>query len=159
MEFIREMSTPDSPHRSVQLVKSARDGDRVRQRILRQIGVAMDDDEFERLQQLREYLKAKSIDERQPTLFALENLARMVVGARRQGDGRRELRVNLAQLLEEQRVATGVHVWYGESYRQLGIDRLLPHLRYRASHDTLFQMVMAWIVNPVNKRGSVPRFL
>ena len=155
--FIRVKSTPNSPRRSVQLVESVRDGDRVRQRILRHIGVAIDDDELERLKQLGEYVRAKLIDERQPTLFPPEQLAETAIGAGRRGDGKRELRVDLQQLFEEQRVVTGVHEVYGEIYRQLGLDRLFPHARYRASHNALFHTVMARIANPDSKRGSVRR--
>ena len=155
--FIRVKTTPNSPRRSVQLVESVRDGDRVRQRILRHIGVAMDDDELERLKQLAEYVKVKLIDERQPTLFPPEPLAEMAIGAGRRGDGKRELRVDLGQLEEEQRVVTGVHEVYGEMYRHLGLDRLLPRSRYRASHDALFHTVMARLANPDSKQGSVRR--
>ena len=102
-------------------------------------------------------VKAKLIDERQPTLFPPEQLAEMAIGAGRRGDGERDVRVDLKQLFEEQRVVTGVHEVYGEIYRQLGLDRLLPHSRYRASHDALFHTVMARIANPDSKRGSVRR--
>ncbi len=93
----------------MQVVESLRDGDRVRQRILRHFGVAMDDDECERLKQLWEYVRANLTDERQPTLFPPENLAEMAIGAGRRGDGKRELRVDFKQLFEERRVVTGVH--------------------------------------------------
>ena len=45
--FVRIKTTPDSPRRSVQLVEGVRDGGKIRQRILRRIGVAMDEDELE----------------------------------------------------------------------------------------------------------------
>ena len=62
-----------------------------------------------------------------------------------------------AYLEEEQRLITGVHEVYGEMYRLLGLDELLPRSRYRASHDALFHVVMARIANPDSKRGSVRR--
>ena len=74
--FVRIKTTPNSPRRSVQLVEGVRDGGKVRQRIVRHIGVAMDEDELERLRQLGEYVKAKLEDERQPALFAPEKIAR-----------------------------------------------------------------------------------
>ena len=117
--FIRVKTTPNSTLSAVQLVESVREGDRVRQRILRHIGVAMDDDEPERLKQLAKYVNAKLIDERQPTPFPPEQLAEMAIGAGRRGDGKRKLRADLKQLEEEQRVVTGVHEVYGEMYRHL----------------------------------------
>ena len=50
--FVRIKTTPNSPRRSVQLVEGVRDRGKVRQRIVRHIGVAMDEDELERLRQL-----------------------------------------------------------------------------------------------------------
>ena len=155
--FVRIKTTPNSPRRSVQLVEAVRDGGRVRQRIVRHIGVAMDEDELERLRQLGEYVKAKLEDDRQPLLFAPEKIAEQVIRVGRQGDGKQELPVDLKQLEEEQRLITGVHEVYGEMYRLLGLDGLLPRSRYRASHDALFHVVMARIANPDSKRGSVRR--
>ena len=155
--FVRIKTTPNSPRRSVQLVEGVRDGGKVRQRIVRHIGVAMDEDELERLRQLGEYVKAKLEDERQPLLFAPEKIAEQVIRVGRQGDGKQELPVDLKQLEEEQRLITGVHEVYGEMYRMLCLDGLLLRSRYRASHDALFHVVMARIANPDSKRGSVRR--
>ena len=155
--FVRIKTTPNSPRRSVQLVEGVRDRGKVRQRIVRHIGVAMDEDELERLRQLGEYVKAKLEQERQPLLFAPEKIAEQVIRVGRQGDGKPELPVDLKQLEEEQRLVTGVHEVYGEMYRLLGLDALLPRSRYRASHDALFHVVMARVANPDSKRGSVRR--
>ena len=155
--FVRIKTTPNSPRRSVQLVEGVRDGGKVRQRIVRHIGVAMDEDELERLRRLGEYVKAKLEDEHQPSLFAPDTIADQVIRVGRQGDGKQELPVDLKQLEEEQRLITGIHEVYGEMYRQLGLDGLLPRSRYRASHDALFHVVMARIANPDSKRGSVRR--
>ena len=155
--FVRIKTTPNSPRRSVQLVEGVRHRGQVRQRIVRHIGVAMDEDELERLRQLGEYVKAKLENDRQPLLFAPEKLAEQVIGLGRQGDGQPELPVDLKQLEEEQRLVTGVHEVYGELYRLLGLHALLPRSRYRASHDALFHVVMARIATPDSKRSSVRR--
>ncbi len=128
--FVRIKTTPNSPRRSVQLVEGVRDGSKVRQRIVRHIGVAMDEDELERLRRLGEYVKAKLEDEHQPSLFAPETIADQVIRVGRQGDGKQELPVDLKQLEEEQRLITGIHEVYGEMYRLLGLDGLLPRSRY-----------------------------
>ena len=156
--FIRIKTTPNSPRRSVQLVEGVRDGAKVRQRIVRHIGVAEDAGELDRLRKLGEYIKATlERKARQPTLFAPEKIAEKVIRAGREGDGRKTLPVDLKQLAEEQRLITGVHEVYGEMYRLLGFDKLLARTRYRASHDALFHVVMARIANPDSKRGSVRR--
>ncbi len=43
--FIRVKTTPNSPRKSVQIVESFREGRKVRQRIVRHVGIAMDADE------------------------------------------------------------------------------------------------------------------
>ena len=141
----------------MQLVEPVRDGVKVRQSILHHIGIAMDEVELEQLKQLGEYIKAKMLDECQPSLFAPEELADHVFRAGHQCDDKRELRVDLKQLAEEQRVVKGIHEVYGDTFRQRGLDRLLRRSRYRASHDVLFHTVMARIANPDSKRGSVRR--
>jgi len=41
--FVRVKTTPNSPRRSVQVVRSVRSGDKVSQRIVRYMGIALDD--------------------------------------------------------------------------------------------------------------------
>ena len=47
--FIRIKSTPNSPRKSVQIVASVRDGNKVRQKIMRHVGVAQNDAELARI--------------------------------------------------------------------------------------------------------------
>ena len=50
--FIRVKTTPNSPRKSVQLVESVRNRDKVRQKIVRHIGIAMDEQELVALKEL-----------------------------------------------------------------------------------------------------------
>lgn len=152
--FVRVKTTPNSPRKSVQLVESVRDGAKVKQKIVRHIGIAMDDDELRRLKDLAEVVKAKMQNQHQANLFAPEEAAKQVIEAKTKDDDK-PLNVNLKQLREEQRVIQGIHEVYGEVYRQLGFDSLLPASRYRASNEALFHSVLARIANPDSKRGSV----
>ena len=81
--FVRIKSTPNSPRKSVQLVESHRTDGKIRQRIVRHIGIAMDDDELQRLRDLGEYVKAKLEAESQPSLFPAEDLAQLAIEARK----------------------------------------------------------------------------
>ena len=150
--FVRIKTTPNSPRKSVQLVESVRNGAKVKQKIVRHIGIAMDDDELSRLKELAEVVKAKMEAQHQTNLFAPEETARQIIEAK---DTDKPLKVDLKQLREEQRVVLGIHEVYGEVYRQLGFDSLLPASRYRASNEALFHSVLARIANPNSKRGSV----
>ena len=57
--FVRVKETPNSPRKSVQIVQSYRVGDKVRQRIVRYVGIAHDDEELEKLKLLAESIKIK----------------------------------------------------------------------------------------------------
>ena len=65
------------------------------------------------------------------------------------------LKVDLKQLRETQRGIGGIHEVYGQVYRELGLQRLLPAYRYRASSQALYQCVMARIANPKSKRAHL----
>ncbi len=153
--FVRVKSTPNSPRQSVQIVSSVRVGDKVKQKIVRYIGIAMDDDELVRLKELAEVVKAKLEAQHQPGLFPPEAVAKQVIEAKAAKASKATLNVDLRQMVEEQRVVLGIHEVYGAVYRQLSFDTLLSQRRYRASHEALFHCVMARIANPKSKRGSV----
>ena len=143
--FVRVKTTPNSPRRSVQIVASVRQGRHVRQRILRHVGVAENEQEEAKLKELAEFIRAEL--QAQPPLFP--------PGAPPPRSGDAPLAVDLRQLREVQRSVSGIHEVYGQLYRELGLHRLLPASRYRASHKALFECVMARIANPKSKRGSV----
>ncbi len=153
--FVRVKSTPNSPRQSVQIVSSVRVGDKVKQKIVRYVGIAMDDDELVRLKELAEVVKAKLEAQHQPGLFPPEAVAKQVIEAKAAKASKATLNVDLRQMVEEQRVVLGIHEVYGAVYRQLSFDTLLSQRRYRASHEALFHCVMARIANPKSKRGSV----
>ncbi len=77
--FVRVKSTPNSPRQSVQIVSSVRVGDKVKQKIVRYVGIAMDDDELVRLKELAEVVKAKLEAQHQPGLFPPEAVAKQVI--------------------------------------------------------------------------------
>ena len=152
--FIRVKSTPNSPRRSVQIVQSLRQGSQVRQKIIRHVGIAMDNQELEQLKELAEFIKAGIQTQTQASFFSQEELARQVNEARRQAPTH-PMKVDLSALRETQRAISGIHEVYGQLYRELDLHWLLPVSRYRASSEALFQCVMARIANPKSKRASV----
>ena len=154
--FVRIKSTPNSPRKSVQIVKSVRTGEKVRQTIVRHVGIAADDEELQQLRDLAELIRAKLQHAVEPSFFPPEEIARQVIEARRNpGTGTEPMPVDLRNLHEEQRIVLGVHEVYGALYGELGLDAILPRSRYRASNRALFHIVMARIANPVSKRASV----
>jgi len=154
--YIRIKTTPNSPRKSVQIVESVRDGDKVRQKIVRYVGIAMDDDELKRLIDLAEHIKVKLESEGpQLSLLSSEEAAQYAIEARRKDDDR-PLHVNLKELEEEQRIVLGIHEAYGKVYEELGFQRALPNpSRQEYNAELLQHMVMARIANPQSKRASV----
>ena len=69
--FVRVKDTPNSPRQSVQIVESWREGSKVRQRIVRHVGIAADNQDLEYLKSLAELIKAKIEEQIQPALFSL----------------------------------------------------------------------------------------
>ena len=176
--FVRVKKTPNSPRRSVQIVHSRREDGKVRQIIMRHLGIARDDDEVESLKRLgRRMIVEWEIDGNSGLFQPAEQerqLREVLEGERppapqdgQSDDGQREeppsrttgrlssLPVDLLDLEEEDRVVRGVHDVYGRLYDALGFGDLLPESRYRASGRILREIAMARLAQPASKRGSV----
>lgn len=156
--FVRVKTTPNSPRQSVQIVASERIGDKVKQRIVRYVGIAMNDDELVRLKEVAEFIKAGLEAEAAPALFRPDELARMVIDGRKMAElnSDKPLRVNLKQLREENRVVVGIHEIYGKLFDELGFDRAIGDPARRVqSAKVIKHLVMARIANPASKRQSV----
>ena len=153
--FIRIKTSPNSPKKSVQIVKSVRKGKTVSQKIVRHIGTALDKDELDRLIEMAEFVKAKLEVETDPNLFKPETISEMAIQARKKKEDK-PLKVNLKNLREQSRVVVGIHEVYGEIYKELGFDKVIkkPN-RNVATNKNLFNIVMARIANPTSKRASV----
>ena len=80
--FVRVKTTPNSPRKSVQIVASIRDGAKVKQKIIRHVGIAMDEQELAHLKELAQFIKAKLQSDHQPQLFPPEQVARQVIEAK-----------------------------------------------------------------------------
>ena len=109
--FVRVKTTPNSPRKSVQIVASERVGETVRQRIVRYVGIAMNDEELERMKELAEFIRITLETESAPSLFKPDDLARMAIEQRRKAELQPDspLRVDLKKLREENRVIVGIH--------------------------------------------------
>ena len=155
--FIRIKSTPNSPQKSVQIVASVRDGNKVRQKIMRHVCVAQNDAELAQLKELAEFIKTQMEEEHQPQLFPADEVAKQVIAAKKMGTTRdEELTVDLKQLHETQRTITGIHEVYGEIYQQIGFDRLWGQSsRFFARKEILKHITLARIAQPDSKRAGI----
>lgn len=155
--FIRIKTSPNSAKKAVQIVENIRTGDKVRQRIVRHVGNALDDEELVRMKELAEAIKLKLKSQTAPSLFSQEELFEMVISTRRSKTlGDDSMAVDLKKLVEEQRVVIGIHDVYGKIYRDLGFLNVLgDRLKEKEANNRLFHLVMARIAKPESKRASV----
>ena len=118
--FVRIKTTPNSPRKSVQIVESVRDGTKIKQRIVRYVGIAMDDQELKKMVELAEHIKSKIEHEHVPTLFGAEEMAEQAIKTKNlQKSSDENLNVNLKNLEEEQRSVVGIHEIYGKIYDRI----------------------------------------
>jgi len=151
--FVRVKTTPNSPRKSVQIVESVRDGTKIKQRIVRYVGIAMDDQELTKMVELAEHIKSKIEQEHVPSLFGAEEMANQAIKAKNaQKMSDENLNVNLKNLVEEQRSVVGIHEIYGKIYEELGFETVL---KKPLNSEILKHIVMARIANPSSKRASV----
>jgi len=170
--FVRVKSTPKSPKKSVQIVESKRIGGKVRQRIIKHIGVALNDEELEELKALANSIKNKlELDEQLP-LYTPEEIEKLEKYSKKPKSGKDNLNkkinqqdssinkdeynVNLLDIIEEDRVIKGIHDIYGKLYDELGFNKILYNpARQVASNRVLKEIVLARVANPDSKRASV----
>jgi len=142
----------------VQIVANDRIGDKVKQRIVRYVGIAMNDEELLRMKEVAEFIKAGLEEESSPALFKPDELARMTIEHRRKAELHPDapLQIDLKKLREENRIIVGIHEIYGKMFDELGFDRVVgdPARRVQAAK-TIKHLVMARIANPASKRKSI----
>ena len=150
--FIRIKTTPNSPRKSVQIVESVRKGAAVTQKIVRHVGIAMDEQELAQLQLLGKSIIEKMEQEAKPSLFSPEEIAEMKA-ANKLADLNKDMKnfdVNLHNLKEEDRVVEGIHDVYGALFEQLQLGKLFDEKKKR-SGEIFKEVVLARLADPRSK--------
>ena len=158
--FVRVKKTPNSPRCSVQIVESSRVMGRVKQTIVKHIGIAKDDKELEELKLLGESIKRKLELENTLPLFTPEEIEKEINRAKKKIEDNQycdeDYIVNIKNLIEEDRVITGIHDIYGKMFDELNIRSIFAYpSRNKSSINHLKNIVLARIAKPDSKRGSV----
>ena len=128
--FVRVKTTPNSPRRSVQVVESSRSGAKVSQRIVRYIGIALDDAEETKMRAMgNEFIERAGAEAlNADSLFAMD-----AAGMRRVGRPARQSlasvaaasSVSLTDVAEVSRRVEGPHEVLGHLFDYLRFDRVL----------------------------------
>lgn len=156
--FIRVKTTPNSPRKSVQIVESVRKGNKVSQKIVRYVGIAMDDDELEKLKSLAESIKVKLEAENQQLLFSPEEFSEMKKKSVKHQTTitDEDYKVDIRNLTEEQRVVNGIHDVYGSLFDELGFKNAIKNPSNNKSTVEIFKnVVLGRIANPLSKKSTV----
>ena len=119
--FVRVKQKPNGK-RAVQIVESYRKADKVRQRIVRHLGQAVNDREVKELKALAESIIQEMEEERQPSLplFDPERTRQAASDMPPAED-----QVKMSNLREEQRIIEGIGDVFGALYNELGYSRLI----------------------------------
>ena len=167
--FIRTKTTPNSPRKSVQIVENQRDSKtgKVKQKILRYVGIAMDDIEEGKLKQLALEIIAKIQVEQEANspqlnmLTALSEEERLESLQLKNKLGRPHKKniedilptseVRLDMIIEESRVIDGVHEVAGSVYDDQGYLNILSNKKY---NKILKDLVLCRISNPTSKLAT-----
>lgn len=161
--YIRINKTPNSPRKSIQIVESTRHGNKVRQKIIRYVGIATDDAEEQKLKDLANEIIAKITAQRekdaaQQSLFEVSELemmqhAKIKLGRRSHKkieDILPPSQVTLDDIVEEKRIVEGVHdiagAMFDEMYQSLFKGNRTYHL--------LRDVVLSRLVYPCSKRRT-----
>lgn len=161
--FIRVNKTPNSPRRSIQIVESIRTGDKVKQKIVHYVGIAMDEREE---QQLKDYalhliakIEAKRLnDSHQTSLFPVSEEEMLDHVKNKRGRKKRKRiediippeQVALVDVKEQDRIVEGIHEVGNTVYDLLGYNTVLE----KRDNNILRDLVLTRLSNPASKHKS-----
>jgi len=167
--YVRVVSTPNSPRKSVRVAGSIRQGYKVKQVIIHHVGIASDDEEVEKLKRIgREWIAKELLREeqvsKQLTLLPAEQVQEKAVLLEQASDRRKgrkpkttlqdissEDRVCLKDLVEEKRIIEGIHDVAGSMYEKIGYDALLKRDKDK---EMLKDLVLARLAHPASKYAT-----
>lgn len=161
--FIRVKTTPNSPRRSIQICENIRNGAKIKQKIIRYVGIAQD--EFEE-QKLKDYAKELIVkitlerekDSQQHSFFDVSDSdVRNGIKSKAGRPKRKNIedilppsQVSLDDIKEECRIVEGVHDVAGSMFDGM-YSELLESKRMQ---ERLRDVVLSRLVYPCSKRGT-----
>jgi len=156
--FIRTKPISNSSRKRVQICACRRVGDKVKQKVIRHVGIADNDSHLDELRSLAEVLLKKLKEEQEgPTLFDLSELAEKEDVTTEEALITPQLKtepsvslVAIESMREERRVVDGFHEVFGTLFSQLGFNSIL-----KGKHkEVLRDVVLARIAHPASKAAT-----
>lgn len=162
--YLRVKTTPNSPRKSIQIVEAVRAKDKVKQKIVHHVGIALDEREEKKLKDYGQELIAKikaqrEQDSKQKSLFelsesdVLENSKNKKLGRKKRKkieDILSPSQVTLDDIVEEKRIVEGVHDIAGKMF-----DEMYQSLfKGKRTYHLLRDVVLSRLVYPASKRRT-----
>lgn len=153
--FVRIKSRPHTDKKAVQIVKSFREGSKVKQKIIQTVGYAYDESTLDKLTQLANHIKIALEINENPTLFPPEELIKTSIDhLDRKFTENNNLDVNLYNIREVNSVITGFHQIYGHIYDQIGFSNAFTK-KNEYYLKIIKDIVLARLAKPSSKRETV----
>nr|WP_250311524.1 hypothetical protein [Rickettsia endosymbiont of Oedothorax gibbosus] len=130
--FVRVKKSATRNVNAVQLVEGIRDPitNKVKQRVVRHIGSASDQEEITKLIELAEFIKVEIASSTQPNLIPDKDIVSMAMSARQRYE-KEQIQPqpidDISNLRSQGSTIIGIHEVYGKIYDQLGFNRILPN--------------------------------
>ena len=155
--FVRRKTSKNSPKTAIQLVENVRVGKKVKQKIIRHFGTALNEEEAKALTRLALLYKEQLLKQSaQLELFdksAVDTIETLVESSQAKQPDR--LDVNLKTVVEEKRVTTGIHQVFGKIFDKIGFNEVLKNpSRKKSSVKLLKNVVLGRIAEPASKRST-----
>ena len=156
--FIRKTYAKNRRTIGVQIVENRRIDGKVRQRIVKHIGMADSDEKLNELMILAESImeEIKNSNNPQLSLFDPKELEKLKVKKKDEIYTDKDYNVDIRNIREEDRIVTGIHDVYGEVFEQLDFKHIFNNpARIKHTVEYFKQIVLARIANPDSKRASL----
>ena len=148
---------PDLFRKSVQIVESFREMGKVKQKIVKHVGVAHSEEQLQELKILARSMQIHIENENDLSLFAPEDLDKDLIEPKDSSDkySDEDYNVDIRSLNEESRIITGIHDIYGNLFDELKLDSIFDKKESKTTIETFKNIVLARIAKPDSKSASV----
>lgn len=136
--FVRVKTHPSSSHKQVQICHAFREAGRTRQKVIRHIGIARNENELLELKNLAVTIKAQ---------IEMENRLSFAQPIAEKDKERTVEPINLLDVKEKGRYVEGFHEIFGKIFARVGFSDLLP----TSQGDVLLDVLLARIATPCSK--------
>jgi len=156
---VKNKSTQEKYKKSVQIVHSFREKGKVKQKIVKHIGMASSDVHLEELKLLAQSIQIQ-LENEDLSLFTPEELQKDLdkfhPGHTQKYYKEEDYQVDIRSLEEESRVISGIHDIYGKMFDELNLRSIFANPARNVSSVQIFKdILLARIAKPDSKRGSV----